>query len=95
MCSISHLEHKAHPDIGNPTITVLHRITNMIGLKSAMLFVTFCSVFFFLFSFLTSRGLLEQSLEFHFYLPAAVFLSISLHIVWLVVALDIPLYVCL
>ena len=50
--------------------------------------------FFSLFSFLTSCGLLEQFLEFHFDLPA-VFSSISLHIIWSVVAPDIPLYVCM
>lgn len=92
MCSLSHLEQEAHPNIENPTITALHIIINLLGLKSAILFVTFCS--FFSFSFLTSCGLLEQFLEFHFDLPV-VFSSISLHIIWSVVAPDIPLYVCM
>lgn len=50
MCSLSHLEQEAHPNIENPTITALHIIINLLGLKSAILFVTFCSIFFFLFS---------------------------------------------
>ena len=60
MCSLSHLEQEAHPNLENPMITALHIIINMLGLKSAILFVTFCSIFSLSFLFSLPVGYLNN-----------------------------------